>query len=408
MDDWLAAQEEASAAAIAAAISATHLTHTRPGFGAAVTPTAGSVLASPEYARWDPEPDYFYHWARDAGVVMMAAALLRPRDPAAWDRRFADYVAFSLRIAEAVWEAPNPWRATTDAQHARFLRADADLAGRSAASILAEPRVNADGRPDFEDWNRPQFDGPALRALSLLSWHAALPEGGERLLGLDLAHVLAHAAEPAIGPWEDPPAARHAFILIAQRAALEAGAARLDRVARAAAVDRIDAALADLWVDEPPHMRASDRAAPGEGDANVVLGALLQADPAAPFGIGDPRIAATADHVTAWSRARFPVAADAGLVGRWPGDVYFDGHPWLPTSFGFAEYFYRRAAVEPDRAALVARGDAILAAAARLFPAPGALPEQVDRDTGAPRSCRNLTWSHAAFVAALHARRALG
>ncbi|RAI03182.1 hypothetical protein DLJ53_01255 [Acuticoccus sediminis] len=412
LDDWLAAQETASAGAMAAAISATGLTHRRPGFGQSVVPAAGSVLASPEDAHWDPEPDYFYHWTRDAGVVMTAAALVRDADPTAWDRRFADYAAFSLRTATRPWTGPNPLRPTTDAAHVRFLRADADLA-LSGDRLLGEPRVNADGTPDFEDWSRPQFDGPPLRVLSCLAWPGVPPAEAHVLLGLDLAHVLAHAAEPAIGPWEDPPPARHAFTLLAQRAALRAGRDRLDTGAADAAIARIDAALSDLWDGEAGHMRASSIAPRGESDANIVLGALLEADDAAPFGVCDPWMIATADHVEAWSRMRFPIATEtAPLVGRWPRDVYFGGHPWLPTSFGFAEFYYRRAAAsalpQAERDRCRARGDLILDAVRAAFPEPGALPEQLDGTTGAPASCRNLTWSHAALIAAAHARRAAG
>ncbi len=409
LDAWLAAQEQASAGAIAAAISATGLTHRRPGFGAAVVPAPGSILASPEDAHWDPEPDYFYHWTRDAGVVMLAAALLRPDDPAAWDRRFADYVAFSLATATRPGPAVNPQRASTDDAHARFLRGDADLAALDGDALLEEPRVNADGAVDFEDWGRPQYDGPALRAISCLAWPGAAPPETEALLALDLAHVLAHAAAPCIGPWEDPPPACHAFTLLAQRAALCAAAARLDGGAVEAAVARIDAAMADLWDGTAGHIRASS--AMPSSDANIILGSLLQADAAAPYGVCHPWMAATADHVERWSRERYALATEAApLVGRWPGDVYFDGQPWLPTSFGFAEFYYRRAAAAElapaERHRCRARGDAILEAVRAAFPKAGALPEQMDGTTGVPVSSRNLTWSHAALVAAAHARRA--
>ncbi|UOM32739.1 glycoside hydrolase family 15 protein [Acuticoccus sp. I52.16.1] len=407
LDDWLAAQAAASADAIAAAISATHLTHRRPGFGHVVVPAAGSILASPEDAHWDPEPDYFYHWPRDAGVVMLAAALLHPQDPAAWDRRFADYVTFSLAIATRAGPPANPQRATTDAAHARFLRPDAELTALAGDAVPAEPRVNADGTADFEEWGRPQYDGPALRALSCLAWPGAATAETERLLAIDLAHVLAHAAAPCIGPWEDPPPARHAFTMLAQRAALCAAGPRLAAAGVAEAVARIDTAMGDLRTAG----RFAASSATDGSDADIILGALL--DPAGRFGVTEPAMAATAEDVERWSRARFALATDAApLVGRWEGDVYFDGQPWLPTSLGFAEFYYRRAAGvnldAAERRRCRARGEAILEAVRAARPTAGALPEQIDGATGAPRSCRNLTWSHAALIAAAHARRLAG
>lgn len=397
VEEWLARQESASAAAIAAAVSATHLVHERPGFGYRVSPAAGSVLASPVSARWDPDPDYFYHWARDAGVVMMTAPALHNVDPA-WDSRFAQYVAFSLAIARREGPAANPQRAATDAGHRKFLRDDDDLAALRGDAILGEPRVNADGTADFERWGRPQFDGPALRALSLFAWDGPETPQMTELIGIDLAHVLAHAAAPALGPWEEEPAALYGFTLLAQRAALRRGAERLPAHDVATALDRLESALDALWCETEGHLRASSAAAPGVSDAAVVLGALLEPT-AATFGTGDPRMAATAAHIERWSLALYPIASEAHpLVGRWPQDVYFGGNPWLPTSLGFAEFHFHRGDI--------ARGEAYLDALARLLPEAGALPEQLERASGAPISCRDLTWSHAALIAAADARRA--
>jgi GH15 family glucan-1,4-alpha-glucosidase len=55
---------------------------------------------------------------------------------------------------------------------------------------------------------------------------------------------------------------------------------------------------------------------------------------------------------------------------------------------------------------LILRGDDILRAVRRFTPASGELPEQFDQHSGASASCPNLSWSHAAFLAATHARAA--
>ncbi len=409
MEAWLAQREKASAAAIEAAISATHLSHERPGFGYRVTPVAGSVLASPVSAHWNPDPDYFYHWLRDAGVVMATAPLLRHRDEAGWQRRMEDYAAFSLAIARQPGPTANPQSAKTAGDHQKFLRDDAELAALTGDAILGEPRVNADGTTDFERWGRPQFDGPALRALSLFAWDGPEPAAMPALLAIDLNHALTHAATPSLGPWEEEPEALYGFTLLAQRAALRRGADRLPQAPLLVAFAKIEAALEAMWCEREGHMRVSSAGAPGESDASIVLGALL--DPSAPtFGVDDPRIVATVNHIERWSRELFPIATEMHpLVGRWPEDVYFGGNPWLPTSLGFAEFHFRRAATAPDgdqAGRALAHGEAYLAAIARILPdATAFLPEQLDRTTGAPTSSRNLTWSHAALIAAAEARR---
>ena len=68
------------------------------------------------------------------------------------------------------WRLPQDWRAATQPDFQRFLRSNLDHA--HGAAIPAETRVNADGTLDVTDWPRPQHDGPALRALTLMRWGA--------------------------------------------------------------------------------------------------------------------------------------------------------------------------------------------------------------------------------------------
>ncbi|MDT8343395.1 MAG: hypothetical protein RQ752_03070, partial [Thermohalobaculum sp.] len=250
LDRWADAQAAASRAALAAAVSAEGFRHERPEFGQTVFAAPGSVLASRVRARWDPAPDYAWHWVRDAAVVMRLAPALAQTDPGAWRRRMADHVTFSLHIATRPGPDANPLRRATAAGFDRFLRPDAELAALRGDRLLAEPRANIDGSPDFERWSRPQHDGPALRALCCLGWGDAAPPGTAALLTLDLDYTLRHAAQPCIGPWEeDGEHDLHAFTLLAQRAALAAGAARggLGAAACAAARGQIEAALDTLW-----------------------------------------------------------------------------------------------------------------------------------------------------------------
>ena len=57
--DWMNRQYALSAAAMLRAVSATDLVKERRGFGQTINP-AWSVLASPEIASYDPDPDYFF------------------------------------------------------------------------------------------------------------------------------------------------------------------------------------------------------------------------------------------------------------------------------------------------------------------------------------------------------------
>jgi glucoamylase len=65
-----------------------------------VRPVAGSIVASPVLASWDPDPDYFFHWFRDSAIVIDAVRLLYEAGhlgPEALTH-FTDFVHFSLSL----------------------------------------------------------------------------------------------------------------------------------------------------------------------------------------------------------------------------------------------------------------------------------------------------------------------
>ena len=98
-------------------------------------------------------------------------------------------------------------------------------------------------------------------------------------------------------------------------------------------------------------------------------------------------------------------------IGRYKGDKYYSGGAYYFSTFGMAEFHYRRAAAELSRGSIsgagssIAAGDAILEAMRAHIPATGDLSEQFDQTTGAQTSAKNLTWSYAAFISAWDARR---
>lgn len=405
--EWLAAQRIASARAMRNACSATHLTRHRAGFGWTVRPAAGSILASPRVASWDPEPDYFHHWIRDSAIVLRAVPLAMDADPKArafWLQFVRDFIEFSLHISDPARRGParNPQRDVTQPDHAKFLRSDAELAALTGDAWLKEPRFAPDGTPDLEQWSRPQDDGPALRALAVLAVVAALPELGsaraDALVARDLAHVRRVAGRPAIGPWEEEPARRTTFTLISQWDLL-------DRLG-----DPLAAGVAAL-IQQAQHPASGGWRESIEDDARLdsatCLAILTAARSDGPFALTAPRTRATVAALEEAFATLYPISqkTDAIAIGRWAGDVYFDGNPWYPTTLGFAELHYRIAALTADRDAF-AKAEAWMHLIQTVAPTPGPLPEQFHRSTGAPTSCLDLTWSAAAFLEAVAARDA--
>jgi glucoamylase len=417
-NSWLAYMTQRSIAAMERAISATQLIRQREAFGQITVPAKGSVLASPVIADWDPEPDYFFHWLRDSAIVMRAVAELMQDAPsgdalARWHGLFEDFVDFSLALSKlngAEFLARSRFRQITRRGFHKFLRPNSEIRALAGDKLLGEPRFNSDGTIDIFRWSRPQYDGPALRALTCLRYLAAggpRTEKLTRLLLLDLDFTLRHAGRRCIGPWEEPGQnSHHYYVALVQLGALVHGRPFADDAdAWDKAEKKLRAGLERHW-SEQHQVYMAQRAPPADNvdrliDAAQLL-AVLDADlPDGPHSVRDPRVQKTQNAIEDFFAREFPInrGRAAPALGRYRGDRYFGGGAWYPTTLAAASLYYRRAH-QPgqDRAALLKRGDDFIATVRKFTPPDGALSEQVDRATGVQTSARHLTWSYAAFV----------
>jgi len=166
----------------------------------------------------------------------------------------------------------------------------------------------------------------------------------------------------------------------------------------------------------------------------------------------DDRVQATVAVLEELFRSSYPInrRPDVGLgYGRYAGDVYYGGNPWVFITADFATYYYRLAARLQEGASLAvtARNAAFLRSAMpepswtelkpgtslspgsalhrqaiaafsgkadRIMlrlqlstPADGQMYEQIDKRTGRPASSRGIGWSHAAFLEAVYERARL-
>ncbi|MEQ9609598.1 MAG: glycoside hydrolase family 15 protein [Kiloniellaceae bacterium] len=432
LESWIADQGRLSIAAMERAISATQLVRHREVFGQVVVPAPGSVLASPVIADWDPEPDYFFHWVRDSAIVMRSVAELMQDSLGAperdrWRRHFEDFVRFSLTLCAqdgAAFVRSSRHREATRKDYRQFLRPDAELSKLAGETLLGEPRFNADATIDFLRWSRPQYDGPALRALACLRYLAAGGDASDdlqRLLRLDLDFTLRHADRRCIGPWEEAGQnAHHYYVALVQLGALVHGGAWAGDAAGdawAAAEARLRAGLERHW-SQRHGVYLAIRDMPGDSADDLIdsaqLLAVLDADlPEGPHSVLDPRVQATQAAIERFFARELAINRDlpperGPALGRSRQDRYFGGGAWYPTTLAAAALCYRQAACPgQDRQGLLKRGDGFMATVRALTPKDGALSEQVDRETGAQTSARHLTWSYAAFASAARLRAAV-
>ncbi len=428
LDAWVAGERRYAATAMLASVSPVAIVKTRPGFGQTIRPLPGAIVASPVLASYDPEPDYFFHWYRDAAIVVDALRALAadPAERPVMCGHVRDYVAFSLRLAaldgRELNAAPD-WRGAVAAPMQQFVRPAAELEQVHGDRVAGEVRVNPDATLDITRWSRPQHDGVALRALTLLRWASSGYADAELCTALaplvsgDLAYVSAHCSEPCFGIWEEAQAL-HYYTLSVTAGALDEGAHWLERRGEALAADRYRRQVADIltlmdgcWDETAGYYRASvSGGTPGRDlDIAVILAALHSGRRGPTHSVCDPRMVATLRQLERLFDRLYPLnrnrpVTQGPALGRYAEDQYFSGGAYYFSTLGAAEFWFRAAAASAEPAECLRRGDACLETVRAYTPPGGELSEQFDKTTGMQTSARHLAWSYAAFILCTEAR----
>ena len=422
----------------------------------------GIMVASPSRQ----EPNYYFHWVRDAAlsmdVIVRGGILVLPA--AQRTQMMDDYINLNLSMQKS-----------------------------SAPTGLGEPKFNIDGTPWTLPWGRPQNDGAALRALSLSRYAEELLSNGQgayvsaklydsampssTVIKRDLEYVSHHWSEPSFDLWEEAKG-DHFYTRIVQLAALRKGAeiaAAMNDPGAASfystQASAIEASLDGFW-DNAGFFRSTinyvtDNRGKNSGlDSAVVLG-VLHADLSmggnlhgVHFAPSDSRVMATVERLEEAfhpiyainDSSRFPDIGTA--IGRYPEDVYSGrsdvsyASPWILTTAAMAEYCYKLAyeldsstvpfsindinlrfinrvsgghlgSVVPTAGLnlnvgspefnelvsdLVGLGDLYMKRIRLHLNGDGSLSEQMDRNSGFMTSARDLSWSYASFITAYWAR----
>ena len=445
LEQWLGREYRHAATAMLTSVSACDIVKERPGFGQTVRPVAGSIVASPVPAAYDPDPDYFFHWFRDSAIVIDAVRLLYEAGHLGAEAltHFADFVRFSLSLKEldgrALVALPH-WRQKVAPDFVQYLRSDDLLIVRGDA-VYADTRVNPDGTLDISRWTRPQHDGSPLRALTVLRWLRTLRvEQGrpnktvsadtladaERLLRIDLALTATRWRESSWDIWEEE-LGLHYFTLRVSAAALNEGAEWLGAAGEAveATALRTEAraifeTLDRFWLKDAGYYQ-SRIMPPGVAstkmlDIAVILAAVHSGDRDEVHTVRDARMHATLDKLERLFDRLYPInhqrpREQAPAMGRYEGDVYYSGGAYYFSTLAASEFCFMAAAAHApggdERRKWVAHGDGFLETVRAFTPASGDLSEQFDQRTGEQTSAKHLAWSYAGFISCVTARRAV-
>ena len=328
----------------------------------------GFVMAAP----WEVKgvQNYRYHWIRDAALVMntQVTGYIVAKDEIHQKTYLGKLIPF-LNFSKENQTAPET--------------------GNAEKVGLGEVKFNPDGTR-FTEWMRPQNDGPALRAITVIrlvrkfmdegktdlaknlydgtvtsqskSQAGALGIQAPGLIAADLEYIRGHWNDLSYDPWEEVKA-RHFYVQLVQRKALLDGAALARQLGDS---KNADADLATVKEIEPAieaHWLAAGTLTPGKTkspgqiwdtfdrsagadykttglDVAVVLGALHahnEFDQAGDqfFAPTDDRILATSLEISRAFIKEFPISRKAvkgeklGVpIGRYPKDKYngLDAH----------------------------------------------------------------------------------
>jgi glucoamylase len=442
LQQWLAREHRHAVAEMLKCVSARDIVKVRPGLGQTVRPVAGSVVASRVLGAYDPDPDYFFHWFRDSAIVIDAVRVLYETGELGAEAltHFTDFVRFSLSLGQLDGRALTlsaSWRENVTPDFVQYLRGE-ELAQVSGDTVYADTRVNPDGTLDVLRWNRPQHDGAALRALTVLRWLRTLAAGrpgivsaaaladAEHLLRVDLAFTATRWRQPSFDIWEDE-LGHDYFTLRVSAAALRLGADWLgeegDEEGATALRDDASAILDWLdgfWLADTGYYR-SRIMPPGVSstrmlDTSVILSVLHSRDGSDVHSARDPKMHATLDRLAELFDRLYPInrgrsSERAPAMGRFADDVYYSGGAWYVATLAAAEFSFLAADTPTlgtdERTRWVARGDAYLETVRAFTPPSGDLSEQFDRRTGEQTSAKHLAWSYASFISCMAARRAV-
>ncbi len=470
LSQWMDEEYAIAADALLRAISATGMVCRRQGFGQTIVPAKGAVLAARQIAFYDPDPDYFFHWLRDSTAIVDAlrSLLADGATERAAAVRFTDFLRFSLRLGDqrgAALLERGDFRQAVDPAYLQYVRSDADLLQVEGERTLGETRFNPDGTLDIIQWPRPQNDGPALRALTVLRyWRSGTFKDTDAaalmrtLIAGDLAYTVRQRAAPCFDIWEEEVCHPY-YTRLVQRAALLAGASWARELGQGENATRYEDAARELaarldvyWSAQKGHYLSRVSVSGGDPakllDSATMLAVVHAGLTCGRHSVLDPRVHATWHKLELLFAAGYPINEDRGTgfgpaFGRYIGDVYYEGGAWYVTTLAFAELYYRLATAVAGGAALHAtpenagflaacvnadlpqaeplvlttaqrdtlfhglleKGDAIMRTVQRYTPPTGELSEQFDQHTGVQRSAKHLSWSYAALITAVDARR---
>ncbi|KAI8138346.1 glucoamylase [Fennellomyces sp. T-0311] len=292
------------------------------------------------------DPDYFYCWTRDAALVARVMVYMYNTTEAgdtSLRSKLQDYVTFQINSMKTA----------------------------TVCNCLGEPKFNKDGSGYSGAWGRPQNDGPADRAITLILFaDSFIAQGGDvsyitntlkPAIYTNLDYVVNTWSNVCFDLWEEVNGV-HIYTLSVMRKGLLEGAdfaSRNGDSTRAntyrSTASSIKTRLESFWSSSNNYITVTQSYSGGVNKAGLDVSTLLAANGASMndgfYTPGSDKMLATAVAIENSFAGIYAVNQNrpdwkGTAIGRYPEDTY-DGHgnsqgnPWFIATAAYAEMYYR-------------------------------------------------------------------
>lgn len=329
-----------------------------------------TIVASPSKK----DPDYYFEWVRDSAItVMMIIDLLN--NPMSLDPKTVKY----SDVKEILQNYVSNHRYFQDVCITEPICTCRSSCDEPIILSLGEPKMLTSCEPFNDRWGRPQNDGPALRAIAMISYALFLLRSygsnptcskinyikknlydskwpiSHTIIKRDLEYICAVYADNCFDLWEEL-TGLHFYTLMVQKHALNMGSHLAyslgdygAHVHYCSVIKKIDKLIKRFYVDNHHHTSdvvghkhiISSITSSAESytclrniDASIILAYLHTDTP-----VDSALINTCAELILQFNPDMRFGEHNTVLIGRYPNDKYYDGNPWVLTTAAVACVF---------------------------------------------------------------------
>jgi glucoamylase len=333
----------------------------------------GSIIASPSK-----DPDYNFHWVRDAAIVMKGIITLYNDD-----NENQKYIKIMKKYID------------TEIIHIQH--------------HAAEPKFNIDKTPYKGEWGRPQNDGPALRGIVCLQMlqyfdneyiHNEYLEKLHKIIQNDLKYTIENIDNPCFDLWEEQYGfhlytrlVQYKFLLDGKRQNINAFLLSDDNLIHMKELlnHHIDGEnIFSSFTTDGKILRVYD--------SSLLLGLNHVDYDKEIFCFFKNGIQKYVLNMIDSFTHLYEINSKCNIpfLGRYYDDAYFQGNPWIICTLALFHYFIKTEQLENYKEQYINFID-FLSKNKKMD-----LPEQIHKTNGCNLSVERLTWNYSEFIFLLH------